>query len=293
VLASANGYDVIECEECGWAHLDPIPQADALAGMYAGEYYEEHYPDTLDNDFNERKYWQIEHQWKLDVLGELLGHKGRILDVGASLGLFVQHAVADGWSAMGIEPSERAWEFATRLGVPVLRGTHDTVFSEALHEFDVVHCKLVLEHLPDPVSFLSWADDHLAPDGLLCVQVPNEFNPFQSAVHGSMSKPKWWIAPPFHINYFTFSSLERLLSRCGFRPCRRLSTFPMELFLLLGFDYIGNGDIGRDMHRRRMTLEERLADSGAEELRRTIYEDWAQRDVGREAIVFARREARP
>jgi len=47
----------------------------------------------------------------------------------------------------------------------------------------------------------------------------------------------------------------------------RITDFPMEFFLLMGEDYIGNDEVGSKCHQKRMKFELSLPD----ELRRDIY----------------------
>ncbi len=127
-----------------------------------------------------------------------------------------------------------------------------------------------------------------APPRVVCIHVPNDFNPLQLAARDELGKPDWWVAPPYHINYFNFGSLERLLDACGFDPVRRDATFPVEWFLLMGEDYVGDPQAGAVVHRRRMLLKTRLERVG---MRRALHAHLAERDVGREAIVYGVRRA--
>src|SRR5262249_1619019 len=159
-----------------------------------------------------------------------------------------------------------------------------------LGTFDAVHLKLVLEHLPEPAEVLARARERLRPGGVVCVQVPNDFNALQTAVQATLATPPWWVAPPYHVNYFDFASLRRLCARVGLRVIREETNFPMEVFLLMGEHYVGNEAVGRACHRRRMVLEERLAAAGLNGLRRRLYRALAAEGLGREAIVYARAE---
>jgi hypothetical protein len=95
----------------------------------------------------------------------------------------------------------------------------------------------------------------------------------------------WWVAPPFHLNYFSFRSLERLLERCRFSVVGRDATFPMEWFLLMGENYVIDDELGSSAHRRRMQLEQRLEELGQ---RRAMHACLAAQSLGREAIVYAK-----
>ncbi|MFL5883908.1 MAG: class I SAM-dependent methyltransferase [Thermoleophilaceae bacterium] len=285
VIAESDGYAVRDCATCGWAHLDPIPDEAELALMYERTYYQEQNPGWLQKDRAEQAYWDLEQADKLaDWSAALAKPAGDLLDVGCSGGLLIEHAVKSGWRAEGIEPSEEAVDEARSHGLTVHMGLFEDVdISPA--SFDVVHSKLVMEHLPRPRAFLEWARRVLRPGGIFSAQVPNDFTSLQLRARDALSKPDWWVAPPFHINYFNFDSMERLMRSCGFEPVKRDATFPMEWFLLMGDDYVGNGDLGLSMHHKRMRLEHELEGLG---MRRPYHEYLAAHGVGREAIVHGR-----
>lgn len=284
VLSPGDTWNVLDCRDCGFVHLDPIPTDDELTALYASvEYYEE-YPGWLDKDERERDYWRLEHVDKLDAWQRLGAEPGgRILDVGCSGGLLLADARDHGFDVLGIEPSPTAAEHARAKGLIV----HEALFQDVdlpAASFDVVHARLLLEHLPDPRDFITWAARLLTPEGVLTVQVPNEFNLLQRTAHTELQKPEWWVAPPFHINYFTFDGLETLVTSCGIRAVERDTTFPVEWFLLMGQDYIGDAEVGDSIHQQRMLLEQRLEQAGE---RRPLHTYLAARGLGREAIVHA------
>lgn len=286
IVARSGEYAVRDCTSCGWAHLDPIPDEAELALMYERTYYQEHNPGWLDKDRAEQAYWDLEHADKLDDWERLLGIDGggALLDVGCSGGLLMEAAVARAWTAVGIEPSTQAVEDSRAHGLTVHPGLYQDSSLEP-GSFDVVHSKLVGEHLPAPTHFLEWTKRVLRPGGIASIHVPNDFNRLQLAARDALGKEDWWVAPPYHINYFGFESLERLLRGCGFEPVGRDTTFPVEWFLLMGEDYVGDGELGASVHRRRMALETRLEEIG---MRRALHVHLAEHGVGREAIVHAR-----
>ena len=287
----AGGHGVIDCTPCGFAHLWPKPTAEALAEYYAGSFYETHSPpDWAEKEEAEEPYWQIEHGDRLTAFAELLGRSpASLLDIGCGGAWLLAYAAARGWDVQGIEPSRSMWERA-RLRAPVMLGTFPDVDLGG-RSFDVLNLKLVMEHVHDPAALLRHARTALNPGGIVCVEVPNDFNRLQAAVRSRYNKPAWWVAYPAHINYFTFESLERLLGRSGFEPIRRAATYPMEWFLLQGIDYIGQDAIGRKCHQQRMTFESNLEAAGLSELRRAFSGWLASQGIGREAIVFAKKQS--
>jgi SAM-dependent methyltransferase len=284
-IIGRNGeYTVIDCDACGWAHLDPLPAEDEVAEIYEDvSYYGE--GEWLAKDRSEQAFWDLEHADKIADWRAILGCAvGTLLDVGCSGGLLLEYAAAQGWEGVGIEPSELAVAEAREHGVVVHHGLYQNVELPCA-SFDVIHSKLLAEHIRDPRGFFVWASRLLRPGGVLTVHVPNDFNPLQLAARDELRLHDWWVAPPLHLNYFSFESLERLLDRCRFTAIARDATFPMEWFLLMGENYVGNAEVGASAHRRRMRLEQCLDLLGQ---RRTLHAYLAERHVGREAIVHAR-----
>ncbi|HEV3093351.1 MAG TPA: class I SAM-dependent methyltransferase [Solirubrobacteraceae bacterium] len=286
IVARCDGYSVIDCESCGWAHLDPLPDEAELALVYERTYYQELNPRWLEKDRSEQDFWALEHADKLADWRSLLGRQtGALLDVGCSGGLLLEYATAQGWRAEGIEPSVQAVAEARDHGLVVHEGLYQDLELPA-GSFDVVHCKLVAEHLPDPPGFLAWAARLLAPGGVVTIHAPNDFNPLQLAARDALGLEDWWVGQ-LHLNYFTFDSLEQLLARCGFNAVARDTTFPMEWFLLMGENYVADGELGLSAHARRMLLESRLERLGQ---RRSLHAHLAREGLGREAIVHGRRD---
>src|SRR6185503_4222299 len=127
----------------------------------------------------------------------------------------------------------------------------------------------------------------LTPKGVLCLNVPNDFTPFQAASRSSLSLPEWWVAPPHHLNYFDFESLYNLVTRHGFEVREKTTSFPMELFLLMGMDYTTDATLGRACHTKRKSIDLALEKAGHGETRRALYRALAAAGLGREAVVIA------
>jgi len=281
VIATEGGH-VIDCAGCGYAHVDPLPGQSDLDALYTNAFYESDKPDYLAKTESERNYWRSVYFDRLNRI-ERLRDRGRILDVGCSGGWFLECAVEHGWDALGIEPAPLAVEFARNKGLQVLESTYDRAPAD-IGRFDAIHAALVLEHLLDAGGFVRWAYRHLERGGLLCVETPNDFNRLQAVLH-SNGFPQYWVAPDHHVNYFTFDSLEGLLESEGFDIVARSAQFPMELFLLLGYDYVADPGIGPMCHTRRMEFESALRINDPD-LLSGLYDALAALAIGREAVVY-------
>ena len=118
--------------------------------------------------------------------------RGRMLDIGCGNGATLRAfgRGLSGWRLSGFEVNAR-----TRHEVLSLPGVEAFIAGEleaVEGEFDCITLIHVLEHLPDPRTVLRWVRAHLAPGGLLVVQIPDiAANPLDLAVfdHSSHFDP--------------------------------------------------------------------------------------------------------
>lgn len=279
---------VLDCENCGYAHIQPIPEPQMLDKYYAFHFYDKEKPHYLTKMEAETDYWMAWYSWRLALVESHLPtskQPRKILDVGSSGGFLLEAAHRRGWKVQGVEPSTQAANYCrTRFGHEV----QETGFEDAKIEpksLDAVHCSLVLEHLREPEAFMQWARTVLKPEGVLVIEIPNEFNRFQNILTGHLGKAPWFVSFPDHINYFTPASLRRLAEKQSYKVADIVSTFPIETFVLMGDDYIGNDPVGRECHKRRMNFEMNLLNSGNGELLTQMYRDFAKNGIGREIIA--------
>jgi len=147
----------------------------------------------------------------------------------------------------------------------------------------------VLEHITDPQQFLMLAYEILKPEGLICVTVPNDYNSLQEVVVTYLKKDPWWVVPKEHVNYFDCKSLSKLMKKVGFKTIYTTSSFPLELFILMGEDYIGNSKIGREIHNKRKKFDRAMEKSGNTNLKRKIYNKLSEIGLGREITVIGKK----
>ena len=180
-----------------------------------------------------------------------------------------------------------AAEYSRSLGLDVVEEFLTPENAKQLGSFDAIHANEVFEHLPDPRGMTALLGDLLAPGGVLCICVPNDYSPIQETVRSVCGYSPWWVAPPHHINFFDFESLARLLTDAGLVVTIRESTFPIDMFLLMGENYVGNDELGRHYHGLRKTFERNLVAGGRNDLKRALYRSLADLDIGREVILYA------
>jgi 2-polyprenyl-3-methyl-5-hydroxy-6-metoxy-1,4-benzoquinol methylase len=301
LVAKKDKYKVVDCQACGFKHLDPIPTERELVDFYQKKYYNlikvgGRAPELRRQIAGGREA-QNEMKWLKSTLYKDIIYilsrnckkrKRRLLDIGCGMGDFIRVLKGFGWEVTGIEPSEEAAKNAKNSDLTIYNMSLEkflTLHSENEFKFHAVTLINVLEHVPNPKEFLQHTKKLLQPqEGLLCVRVPNDFNKFQFYAERKLKKSAWWVSVPDHINYFNFGSLRTLLKSLNFEIIYSSVDFPMEFFLLMGEDYIGNPNVGNLCHTRRVSFELALSDV----TRRNFYQNLAKIGVGRDCLIVAR-----
>ena len=80
-----------------------------------------------------------------------------------------------------------------------------------------------------------------------------------------------------------------LFEKVGFKVVLKESTFPIDMFLLMGKNYIGNDIVGRKSHFMRMSFELNLEKAKKNNLKRKLYKTFSNFDIGREIILIGKK----
>lgn len=277
----------------GHRYVWPRPTAEELAEIYGEDYYASDKPAYFEKTERELEYWDGVWDLRRQILEDALPvatRPRRILDVGCAGGFLLDTFRRGGWEVSGVEPSRRAVEYAReRFGLDLFCGPLEEYQPE--EKVDAIHASQVLEHVLDPVAFAERMSELLNPGGVVFIESPNEFNPLQTAVAECLDKSAWWIVPRHHLNYFDYDSLSGVLAQAGLVEVERLATFPVELLALMGKDYVGASEVGREVHQMRMDFEGHMLGSGHGEDLRTMYRQLAAAGMGRTACIVARKES--
>ena len=136
---------------------------------------------------------------------------GSLLDVGCGNGDFLRLAQAAGWDVQGVDFDPLAVEAARKHKLDVRHGGLEQV-QERKGSYDWITCSHVIEHVHDPVQWLSDMHALLRPGGTLWLQTPN----IDSWGHHKFG-PNWRdLDPPRHLVLFTLSGLCKKLNDAGF-----------------------------------------------------------------------------
>ena len=291
IIDSKDGFDVIECETCGFKHIIPIPSKEQLDTFYSNKFYEqERKIDYFERQKSQLNWWNQIFIQRCNLFEKILNRKGKILDIGCGPGFFLKQAQVLGWQGIGIDPSKKASDYAVNnLKLDVINCSLDAIDIESkeLKEVDVVYANGVLEHMIEPKLFFKFGYDLLKNNGILFFSVANDYNPFQKILKKYKNFPSWWLVPPEHINYFDVNSAQSITERHGFEVVSLKTTFPIDIFLLMGDDYVSEPDLGKLCHQKRVNFEDLLHGSGNDGLLNNIYDSFMRLGLGRDIEVAA------
>jgi len=290
IIWKQGNKSVIDCTNCGFSHTKPIPKLEDLEKMYSHKFYQKLKPHYLKKDESENEYWNTTFDDKLDIFNKKIKKKNKkILDIGCGGGFFLHRAKKRKFNVLGIEPSSTAAAYARSNDIPIVESTFESFVKTNKEKFDVIHAKFFLEHIRDPIQTCKDCYRLLNSNGIICFTVPNDFNVLQKIITKELNKKPYWVVPSQHINYFSRVSLESLLKKTKFKPFLSEASFPLELFLLFGLNYLENNKIGKKIHSMRMNFESLLLSSQNNSLKRDLYSYFAEKGIGREITVYAKK----
>ena len=279
----------------GFFQVKPKPTQEDITRFYAEEFYSSKYKafnnSTLEVQEADREFHDA-HREDIAVNIEKLLTRPlsglSVLDIGCGWGQTMKYLASKGASCSGFDPAPEAVAYVQSIGLECIQAGMERMDVFGERRFDVVLLMNVLEHLSEPVDVIAEIRATVLKDGgLLVVEVPNDFNAFQIAAQELHGLPQWWVAPPAHLNYFSSSTLSALLSGSGFDVPLVESTFPLEMFLLMGQNYVTDRQLGRKCHEQRMVFEMNLRKLGQGEALRSFYKALASVDLGRQVIAYA------
>lgn len=208
-----DGFDVLRCPSCGLLFRRSVPDREELDELYGETYFglgpEDDRGTGYADYLRDEELHRLNARARLQAL-ERFRAPGRLLDVGAAAGFFLDEARRRGWEVRGVDVSEPMSDWAReRLDLDV---TTD-VFEEGRLEgsFDAVTMWDYIEHSVDPTAALEQAAALLEPGGVLALSTGDA-----SSLAARISGSRWHLLVPAHTFYFTRNTLTRYLDRAGF-----------------------------------------------------------------------------
>ena len=216
---------------------------------------------------------------------------GKFLDVGSGEGFALKYFHDLGWHCTGLDYSL----FGIKKHNPeqanfVIAGDIFNNLAQIIknkEKFNLIWLDNVLEHVIDPYQLMNDLHKILDLNGILVVDVPNDFSALQqNLLTKNYIDREFWVSPPDHLSYFNKDGLTNLADASGWQIENFLSSFPIDLDLFNhNTNYIQNPDLGKSSHLRRIEIEN-LLHSISPEKTNVFYEALAELGLGRNIIGF-------
>jgi len=203
-----RGVDVVNqlCRDCGLVYQSPRLSDESLNNFYRGAYRELY--QGVDEVSPEVTVTQKKRALHLtDFINADVNPGSKVLDIGCSTGALLS-TIQDktGCDVLGIEPGDTYRAYAKEQGINVFTALEELEKTQT-EPFDLIIMAHVLEHIVDPVTYLSdLKNKFLEPGGLLLIEVPNLY------AHDCFELA--------HLVSFSRKTLENTLKKAGFSVIR-------------------------------------------------------------------------
>ena len=189
-----NGLDVdlYKCDYCNHYQIEYMNSED-----YYDDYLMTPYAESI-NPFMERQIKELANMSK---------NTESFIEIGCGNGVFLNHAKQYYNTVIGNEPSKTCSSMIKKLGFDCIEEyiTPSTIIDQT---YDSFCSKQVFEHLSDPKGTLSKIYDMINNEGTGFIEVPNGAK--------TIYNRRYFDIFTDHVNYFTPTSLSKLVEQCGF-----------------------------------------------------------------------------
>lgn len=199
-----KNFNVLKCESCGLVFRDIILTEEEGKRLY-GENYFLTDKNVLTGQIKDFKN-------KLNELNKITS-KRKLLDIGCSIGTFMEVALKDDWEVYGFDISKFAINICRSKGLTVYENFKD------LPKFDVITVWNMIDHAENPQEYLQEIISHLNNNGILIISTSTTDNWLYQLAHYlyklGIKKPVELCYPIHHSTYFSTSALSKILQKAG------------------------------------------------------------------------------
>ena len=182
--------EIIKCYDCKHEFSNPN---DWVSNLH------EEYRNVVDVEYASLMAVKNKTFYRASNIAEKFITSGSsILEIGSYAGLFLKIMSDKGFDVVGIEPSIWGADQSRKLGLKIINSTfEETKDLKIQKKFDAVISWDVLEHVINPIEFVSQISSIIKPEGFLIISTLDRTNWF-----AKLTGRKWpWIIP-MHLHYF-------------------------------------------------------------------------------------------
>ena len=231
---------LVECLGCGLRYRSPMPEKATIQKAYDFEYFQSEYRGGVEKNYIDNKDIYFREAKQLIKIIKRYKRCGKLLEIGCAGGYVIKEIQNAGYDVMGVEISREMTDYAQKnLGLKVINGEFQEIdFNRDM--FDIIYSAHTLEHVPDPLQFLSKVKSIIKRDGILILELPVNFNYalisvilgvfkiVKNALRGRFRIKKqmfWYVSQtekinrkfPYHLYEFTPQTIKKLLYKAGFK----------------------------------------------------------------------------
>ncbi|MBU4057864.1 class I SAM-dependent methyltransferase [Patescibacteria group bacterium] len=209
----AQKHQIVKCNTCGLMYANPQGEAESKTEMFLQTRTSKDLSELTSEKFSQKQSVQLKDYKKIISTINNIGIKtGSVLEIGASLGTFLNMWKESGWNVLGVDPNKNASIYAKeKYNINVIQSTiKESDLKE--NQFDVVIMLHVIEHMGDPEEELEIIKRVLKPGGILVIETPR----YDSLLFKCLGRRERSISCDGHIYFFTTKTIRALIEGCGF-----------------------------------------------------------------------------
>ena len=290
-------YGEVRKTKFGYYELINKPTPEELSDYYAGKYFQEskgaYQKEYSDSEIRFIKN-KITRKWIIVNNNISPDHQKKFLDVGCGEGWALSYFHSQGWEVKGLDFSKYGCESINPDMAQFVEAgnVYDNIakLTDSSEKYDVILLDNVLEHVLEPEELIKYLPKNLNDNGILCIEVPNDFSVLQQYLYNQHKIDKaFWVAIPDHISYFNANGLKNLMNANRWELFHLNTDYPLDLNLINpDTNYVMDKAKGKNVHLARVEIENLLDDINSE-LAIKLLSVYAEMGLGRNITGYFKR----
>jgi 2-polyprenyl-3-methyl-5-hydroxy-6-metoxy-1,4-benzoquinol methylase len=198
-----KNYKIFRCKKCSVFFLFPFPEK--IEEIYNNNYFEKWYLKF----YEERREYLENLLKKID---KYLPNKGKVLDIGCGIGIWLEILRKRGFESYGQDISNFAINFCTKKGIFVYNQPL-TEINLSENTFDLITMIDVIAHLKEPLEYLIKSKKLIKEEGIILIKTPlhSIFLFFVTKLFSFIKRSKSILHIPAQIYHFDKNSISNFV----------------------------------------------------------------------------------
>lgn len=200
--------DTVLCRRCGLILSNPRMTDEEYTNFYSSDLYRACYEGEEYIEIYKRQKYRLEtgrHIFDEIVKFRPVTRDIIVLELGAGGGWNLLPFIKAGATAVGMDYSSSLIDLGRQYGLDMRQGG----VHEIKGSYDVIILNHVLEHIPKPMEAVKKMVNHLSPDGIIYIGVPNILN---FGIGQIQNAHVWYFSPRTFEYYSRLAGLKLLKS---------------------------------------------------------------------------------